>query len=115
MKTFETKNISVTIRRPFEEVYNFVSDPQNVPQWASGLSDSTKVTFADKNQFGVVDHDVTLSTGKTVHIPMRIIPNNDGSDIVFTLHKLPNMSDQKFIEDQKWIQKDLNKLKKLLE
>jgi len=48
-----------------------------------------KVKIAEKNQFGVLDHDVTLPSGVKVYNPMRVFPNNDGSELVFTLYRRP--------------------------
>ena len=74
-----------------------------------------KVKFAEKNRFGVLDHEVTLPSGVKVHNPMRVVPNNDGSELVFTLYRRPELSDQEFAEDAKSVEKDLAKLKNLLE
>jgi len=46
---------------------------------------------------------------------MRVFPNHDGSELVFTLYRRPDMSDQDFAEDAKAVEKDLAKLKTLLE
>ena len=46
---------------------------------------------------------------------MRVIANNKGSEIIFTLIRQPEMSNEKFAEDAKWVEKDLRKLKGLLE
>jgi hypothetical protein len=43
-----------------------------------------KVKFVEKNKFGVLDHDVTLPSGVKVYNPMRVFPNNDGSELIFT-------------------------------
>jgi hypothetical protein len=32
---------------------------------------------------------------------MRVFPNNDGSELVFTLYRRPDVSDQEFAEDAK--------------
>jgi hypothetical protein len=129
--TFMAKHISVSINRSAAQVYEFASNPENLPKWAAGLSGSikkvnedwiaeapmgrVKVQFAEKNQFGVLDHDVTLPSGVKVYNPMRVFPNNDGSELVFTLYRRPDMSDQEFAEDAKAVEKDLAKLKTLLE
>jgi hypothetical protein len=129
--TFTAKHLSVAINRSAAQVYEFAANPQNLPQWAAGLSGSikkvnedwiaespmgkVKVTFAEKNQFGVLDHDVTLPSGVTVYNPMRVFPNNDGSELVFTLYRRPNMSDPDFAADAKSVEMDLAKLKTLLE
>jgi hypothetical protein len=129
--TFTAKHISVSINRSAAQVYEFASNPENLPKWAAGLSGSikkvnedwiaespmekVKVKFAEKNQFGVLDHDVTLPSGVKVYNPMRVFPNNDGSELVFTLYRRPDVSDQEFAEDAKAVEKDLAKLKILLE
>ena len=77
--TFMAKHISVSINRSAAQVYEFASNPENLPKWAAGLSGSikkvnedwiaespmgrVKVKFAEKNKFGVLDHDVTLPFG----------------------------------------------------
>jgi uncharacterized membrane protein len=40
--TFMAKHISVSIERRAAEVYEFASNPENLPQWAEGLSGSIK-------------------------------------------------------------------------
>ena len=74
-----------------------------------------KVAFAQKNEFGVLDHDVMLESGAKFYSPMRVFPNDDGSELVFTLYRQPGISDQKFAEDAELIEKDLKRLKPLLE
>ena len=129
--TFMARHISVSIDRSAAQVYEFASNPENLPKWAAGLSGSikkvneewiaeapmgrVKVKFAEKNQFGVLDHDVTLPSGVKVYNPMRVFPNNDGSELIFSLYRRPNMSDRESAEDVKSVEKDLAKLKALLE
>lgn len=36
--TFLAKHISVSINRPAKEVYYYASNPENLPEWAAGLS-----------------------------------------------------------------------------
>ena len=128
--TFKSQHISVSINRPANQVYEFVSNPENLPKWATGLSGfidnvngewiaespmgRVKVKFADKNTSGILDHDVTLPSGAKVYNPMRVFPNNDGSELIFTLYRRPDMSDKMFAEDVKAVTRDLEKLKTLL-
>jgi uncharacterized membrane protein len=129
--TFKSLHISISINRPAEQVYEFASNPENLPRWAAGLSGSINnvngdwiadspmgritIKFAERNIFGILDHDVTLPSGEKVYNPMRVFPNNDGSELVFTLYQRPGVSDQLFDEDAKAVAKDLEKLKVLLE
>src|SRR5262245_15418478 len=111
MSTHPVRHISVDIEVPPAEVYAFASDPRNLPRWATGLSDGTieevndvwvatapmgtvRIRFAAPNDLGVLDHDVTLESGVTVHNPMRVVPNGDGSEVTFALFQLPGVTDE---------------------
>lgn len=130
-KTCPSKHISIAIERSVQDVYAFVSNPENLPQWAAGLSSDIRkidnvwkadspmgevtVKFTPSNTLGVLDHDVTLPSGERVHNPLRVLPNNNGSEVVFTLFRLPSMSEQDFTRDAAMVSKDLRTLKALLE
>jgi len=127
----ESKHIAQWIKRPAAEVYNYAADPANLPRWASGLSNSVeiiggqlfaespmgriKITFAPPNEFGVLDHDVTLPSGETVHNPMRVIAAGDESEAVFTLRRMPAMTDDEFERDAATVAGDPSRLRRLLE
>ena len=129
--SFKSRHVSISINHPADEVYVFVSNPENLPKWAAGISGSVKnvngdwiaespmgrvkVKFADKNRFGILDHDVTLPSGETFYNPMRVFPNKDGSELIFTLYQRPGMSDRDFGNDEEQIKADLEKLKALIE
>jgi len=125
-------HISLYIDCPVAQVYDFASDPGNLPRWAAGLARSdiykqgdvwiaeapfgnVKIKFSPRNDFGVMDHDVELDSGLVVHNPMRVLPNGEGSEFVFTLLRQPNMSDAQFEDDKRSVEKDLLTLKTLLE
>ena len=127
-----TLHLSVGIDRPASHVYDFAADPLNLPRWAAGLAGSmverdgerwltqspmgrVTFTFAPRNQFGVLDHDVTLPSGETVHNPLRVIADGDGCEVVFTLRQRPGMTDADFERDLDAVTKDLAMLKSLLE
>ena len=74
-----------------------------------------KVRFTERNSFGVLDHYVIPELGVEVYIPLRVIANGTGSELIFTLFRLSDMSDEKFAADAEWVMRDLNALKSLLE
>lgn len=128
----DVQHISVFINRQPTDVYEFASNPRNLPRWAAGLAQSevrqegdewiadapfgkVRVKFAQNNSLGVMDHDVRLESGVSIHNPMRVIPNGEGSEFIFTLIRRPRMSDEKFTEDKAAVEKDLRTLKNLLE
>lgn len=129
--TFDSRHVSVSINRPADRVYEFASDPENLPNWAAGLSGSIafvdgewiaespmgriKVKIADRNAFGVLDHDVTLPSGEINYNPVRVVPNDDGSEVIFTVYRRPRVTDQIFDDDVNAVTRDLRQLKRLME
>ena len=127
----ESRHISTYIERPASEVYAYVVDPANLPTWAAGLSGSierqegrwfaespmgeVEVTFAPENPYFVLDHDVKLPDGTTFNNPMRVIADDAGSEVVFTLRHRPDQSDEEYEEDAAAVRADLATLKSLLE
>ena len=45
--TFMPKHISVSMNRSAAQVYEFASNPENLPKWAEGLSGSIKTVNED--------------------------------------------------------------------
>jgi len=127
----ESKQISEWIDRRAADVYEYASDPANLPQWAPGLGTSVEnvdgkwfvetgsgrvgLAFVERNEFGVLDHEVTLPSGDVIYNPMRVVPHGDGSEVVFSLRRLPDMSDEDFARDAGLVQADLTRLKHVLE
>ena len=128
----EVRHISIYIERKPDEAYAFASNPRNLPRWAAGLAQSelrrggdawiveapfgkARLRFAKPNPFGVMDHEVELESGVTVRNPMRVMPNGEGSEFLFTLIRQPDMSDTQFAADAAAVEKDLQTLKSLLE
>lgn len=129
--TFKSRTISVQIDRAPKEVYDFVSDPQNLPEWAKAFCKSIRksnsdwimetpqgpmnIRFVPRNTLGVLDHYVMMASGTEVYVPMRVVPNGSGSEILFTIFRLPGMTDKEFSEDAALVEKDLEGLKNVLE
>jgi hypothetical protein len=129
--TAESRHVSERIDRPADEVYEYAVDPANIPEWAPGLGNGVEnvdgawfvdtamgrvgLAFAERNTFGVLDHEVTLPTGEVIYNPMRVFPDGDGSEIVFTVRRRPDMSDKDFAEDAGAVAADLTRLKRILE
>ncbi len=111
------------------EAVAFIRDYRRLPDWLSfitGVSEEAgrwlmdtpggmmEIEFVPANEFGVVDHRVTLADGQTFDNPMRVVPNGAGSEVQFTLFQTPGMSDEQFATDAKTVQTDLNNLARLL-
>jgi hypothetical protein len=129
--THQAHNISVSIESGPHEVYEFASRPENLPRWATGLATALepvddhwvantpegaiRVRFTPRNDNGILDHHVTLANGIEVYVPMRVVANGSGSEVIFTLFRPPGMSDEDLARDIEWVTKDLGTLKILLE
>jgi hypothetical protein len=123
--------ISVSIQRAVGDVYAFAADPANLPQWAPGLCRSivplgdvwiaespngpVTVRFIEHNAFGVLDHKVLLPSGDEVFVPMRVVENGEGSELLFTLFRSERMSDEEADADVGAVRADLIRLKTILE
>jgi hypothetical protein len=121
----------VRIDRAADDVYDYASDPANLPEWAGGLGSSIEfvdgrwladspmgrvaVDFAPRNDFGVLDHRVTLPSGESVLNPMRVIADGAGSEVIFTLRQQSTQTDEDFDRDAATVAADLGRLKGLLE
>ena len=105
----------MTIERAPAEVYAYVSDPNNLPKWASGLSGAVKVRFVERNSYGVLDHYVKANSGPEVYMPMRVFPNGEGAEVLLTVFRQPGVTEEKFVDDTQWVRRDLEALKALLE
>lgn len=129
--TLQSRTLSIPIQCPPGRVYEFASNPENLPQWAAGLCKSVRKTesgwivetpqgpmgvrFVEKNPFGVLDHYVNVAPDVEVYVPMRVLANGSGSELVFTLFRQPDMSDADFARDAESVERDLGTLKCLME
>jgi hypothetical protein len=62
-----------------------------------------------------LDHWVDTGSGPAIAIPMRIIANGEGAEVLLTLFRQADMDDERFSADVKWVMRDLKKLKALIE
>jgi uncharacterized protein YndB with AHSA1/START domain len=127
----ESRHIAQWIDRPAAEVYAYAADPANLPRWAPGLGSSVEnvagqwfvetatgrvgITFAPPNEFGILDHDVTLPSGEVVHNPLRVIAADPDCEVVFTLRRPPGLTDEEFEADAAAVAGDLRNLRQVLE
>jgi hypothetical protein len=133
MDLLKSTSLTVSINCDPRTVYEFVSNLENLPKWASKAfqsikqdkgewiaetpQGSAKVDLAQRNDFGVLDHYVSLSTfGVEVYVPMRVVKNGiNGSEVIFTLFYTSHMSEEKFAQDVKMVEQDLKNLKNIME
>lgn len=122
----KSRHVSRVIRASPAAVYEYAADVGNLPQWAAGLAraevvrdgerllvDSpmgrVEVRFVERNQFGVLDHDVTLPSGTVVTNPVRVLAHPDGAEVVFTVRQI-ELDDDEFARDADLVAADLERL-----
>jgi hypothetical protein len=138
--TCETRILSITVQQPLAVVAAYLADRLNFPAWASGLATglapmvgqppgtapgtwytaqtsqgAVSVRFSPPNDLGVADHWVHLPDGAVVYVPLRVVANGSGAEVVLVLFRLPSMDTQRFEDDAAWVTRDLQKLKAVLE
>lgn len=130
MTTSEVRILHVAIRVPIEKAYAFAHRPENFPRWAVGLADNLRLTergwiadtpegealihFSKPNTLGVLDHRVVMDGRPDVMVPMRMVPNGDGTEVELVLFRQPGMTDADFKRDARMVKGDLGALKTLL-
>ncbi len=123
--------LSVSIKRTPKDVYRFASNPANLARWATTFCKASRrqkgkwlmetslgpveIRLEKKNALGVLDHIILPPGGVPVYVPMRVVANGAGSEVVFTLFRSPNMSKKRFMADIALVKRDLSTLKNLLE
>jgi hypothetical protein len=129
----EIKVVSETVEAPAREVYDFARRRENLHRWASGLASADiedegdywvvadspmgriEIRMAPRNDFGVLDHDVTTPDGKTTHNALRVTPVDEGCALTFVVLRAVGASDEAFEQDAAHVLKDLRALKALME
>ncbi len=127
----QSKTISVSIAAAPQAVYAFAANPENLPRWVPSFCKSVKkinndwvvespmgpaiFRFVESNSLGVLDHVVKLASGVEVYSPMRVIPNGDGCEVIFTLFRTADMTDEQYAADARLVESDLRRLKEIIE
>ncbi|RFB74988.1 SRPBCC family protein [Methylovirgula sp. 4M-Z18] len=126
----EAKTLSISIPRPWQDLYEAIWRPEFFPKWASGLSSSAltwdgeqwraqgpegpiRIRFSAHNPYGIMDHTVDTGMGEPVYVPMRVLANGDGAEVMLTIFCQPAMTAEKFEADLQWVEGDLQALKAL--
>lgn len=127
----KSKTLNVFIDCSPRKIYSFVRNLKNLSLWATMFCKSIRKTkgrwiaktpqgpaefrMAPKNNFGILDHYVIPLPNFTVYVPMRVVSNGKGSEVIFTLFQYPGMTDKSFKKNQALVAEDLSTLKKVME
>lgn len=125
------RTISASIDRAPEDVYDFIVEPSNLPQWVKSFAVSVReeagrwevstpdgqtasILFVERNPYLVADHEVHIG-GLTVPNLLRVVPNRGGAEVLFTLLQEEGQDDAAFDELAGVVERDLLLLKGVLE
>ncbi|MFF3915949.1 SRPBCC family protein [Streptomyces sp. NPDC001852] len=132
MSTDPSITKTVSIDRPCEEVYAFLADPANWPEWAvvnvrsieptddpdwwlmSTPIGPARLRLRAHAEFGILDHDYVDDVASW-SVPARVIPNGDGAEFMITFHRPPSLTEAFFKEQTDLVDTELAALKRVLE
>jgi uncharacterized protein YndB with AHSA1/START domain len=122
-----------SIHKPLRDVYEFLLRPENFARWA--FVGDTKMTslgdgdwavetsvgprilrFADRNRDFVLTHSArNLPTDTPSIIPMRLMANGDGTELIYVFMPRPALSEAEWVSMIEWVTADLGALTSYLE
>lgn len=127
----KSTTLSISIQCEPKKVYAFMADPTHLPLWGKTFCRSvkktdgewvietpqgpTKIRVAEKNDLGVVDYYLEPPSGGVAFVPMRVVPNSGGSEVIFTVFQLPHATEESYQNDIRLVKQDLKGLKQYLE
>lgn len=127
----ECRTVTVSLLRPPAEVYDYLLNPANFPQWSAFITEivpednawrartpqgTLRIHFVARNDHRVLDHTVTTADGTQIYVPMRVLANGaDGSEVVLSVFRQPEMTDEEFAADVALVTNDFTSLKRVLE
>jgi polyketide cyclase/dehydrase/lipid transport protein len=122
---------TVTIGAPPKQVLGFVGDGANLPRWAIGFAKSVRrceagwmvatgqgevpTSIVVDEDAGTVDFRMEPTPGVEATAYARVVPNGEGSELVFTQMQQPGVPDEVFDQLVAAVGHELAALKALLE
>ena len=108
-----TNTQSISIDAAPEQVFDLVSDPARLPDWAIGFAKTVRrenggwivttgsgedvpVRVETDARLGVVDYTMSPAPGLELPARTRVVPNEQGAEYVFTMFQPPGMPDEAF-------------------
>lgn len=121
----------VTIKRPPEEVFEYISNLANWPEFSDfaasfeRVSDTEYIAHTTQGDIRVLadfddkrlllDTKVILPDGTSDFIPYRVVPNKGGAELIMTNFKPKNASRAEYEEQLDWMEIELKRAKAILE
>ena len=121
----KSRTISVTVNKKTGEVFEAILNipPKMFPDavknndgwWMfQGPHGEAKLKFRENEKFGILDHVFEDPDGKW-DVPMRVVPSGDHAEVVITLNKPQDYTDEHFNEKVKEVEGIFQKMKEAIE
>lgn len=122
---------SITIEIAKDELFNFISNPENMAKWAPSLCSEArkdgntwvlstkmgdvKLTSNINQEFGIVDFYLAPALPIKIAIYTRMVPNGSSSEFMLTHFQIPFTPESAFEKQKDKIREGLTALKRILE
>lgn len=129
-KTMKAKTITVTLAAEPQQVFAFLTQPENLPRWNAALCRSVRregdewvadsprgslsVRWVRDDRSGLVDLVLQVSGAELIWA-MRILSNGSGAELIITVVQPQGLSDSLFHDHTRWAEKASRELKKWAE
>lgn len=131
INTDGSTTLAVTIKRSPKEVYDYISNLANWPEFSDFAANFEKVTdneyIAHTTQGDIkvvalfdrerllLDTQCILPDGEIQTIPYRVVPNKNGAELMMTNFRPISSSKADYEEQLYWIEVELKRAKEILE
>jgi hypothetical protein len=129
---YRSETVTISIDCPVQAVYEFLADPRNLPSWLADIGGTIQQVrdeqwvvetpagpytfrFCPRNRFGVLDFAVFRADRSVLEMPVRVVANQGGTELMLTIHRTPDKAEVVHASEVEWIRVDLATLKTLLE
>ena len=114
MATLQTQTVTVTIDAPLVQVAADLADPTTHPSWATDFYAGPVRHRIDADiSRGILDlYFAPPGAPYGPPIPVRLVPNGDGVDVLWTLARFPGVSDQAWQQGLAAMARELHALKR---
>lgn len=126
-----TDTQTVTIQAGNGRVFDFVSNPENLPGWARGFCTSIRreeggwvvsspqgeiaLRMTTDARLGVADFHLSPAPGIESVASSRVVRAGEGCAYLFTFHQTPGVPDEVFESQRRTLAAELTILKELME
>jgi RNA recognition motif-containing protein len=129
--TYRSKTLALTVACDATTVFNFVANPENLARWNRAFCRSLQrdgdgwrmetargrvsLRFLRDDRAGILDQVISWPDGLEQLVPLRVIPNGAGSEVLMTVQQIPGLPDSDFQKQLSRADQGLRDLKRSLE